>query len=503
VRRDSRESPLTVHKFFFVYLAVILIFGAGIYLVLERGKRLEGERTMAAAPGPVPHAGAVQTRAGPAEPRGHPAVLVDNLRHPLGLLLLQLIVIVSAARLLGALFRRFGQPAVIGEIVAGLVLGPSLLGAVAPRLFGFLFDTSSLATLKLFAEIGVVLFLFVVGLRLDLAGLRHKAQTAIVVSHASIVVPYFLGVLLSLFLYRQLAPASATFLAFALFMGIAMSITAFPVLARILTERHMAGTYLGSTAITCAAVDDVTAWSILAVVVAVVNSQGLLASAETIGLVLLFIAVMLWVVRPLLARLFAPSESGPAPGKTVIAGALILLVGSALTTQAIGIHALFGAFLAGAVMPRGARQRDALTARLEEVSSVLLLPVFFAFTGLRTEIDLLNDARSWLFCAVIVLVATAGKLGGSMLAARLTRLGWIDSFALGALMNTRGLMELIALNVGYELGILSPRVFTMMVLMALVTTLATGPLLSLADLLRRRTAMDATPQVSLARSEDR
>jgi Kef-type K+ transport system membrane component KefB len=490
-----------VRKFFFVYLAVILIFGAGIYLALERGKRLESERSVLATAEPAPHAGAARAREGLAESPGDQAPLAGNLR-PLGLLLLQLIVIVSVARLFGALFRRFGQPAVLGEIVAGIVLGPSLLGATAPRLFGFLFQPSSLAILKLLAEIGVVLFLFAVGLELDLGRLRHEAETAVVVSHASIVVPYFLGVVLSLFLYRQLAPAGVTFLAFALFMGIAMSITAFPVLARILTERRLAGTSLGSTAITCAAVDDVTAWSLLAVVVAVANSRGLLAAAVTIFLVLVFIAAMVWGVRPLLGRLFAPPGSGSVPGKTAMASAMILLLASALTTQAIGIQALFGAFLAGAVMPRGAKLRGALTRRLEKASSLFLLPVFFALTGLRTEIGLLNDARSWLLCAVIVVVATAGKLGGSMLAARLTRLGWIDSFALGALLNTRGLMELIALNVGYELGILSPRIFAMMVLMALATTLATGPLLSLADVLRKRTAAETIREVSLAPAED-
>jgi Kef-type K+ transport system membrane component KefB len=201
---------------------------------------------------------------------------------------------------------------------------------------------------------------------------------------------------------------------------------------------------------------------------------------------MLFIVFMLGIVRPLLARLLARTGSADPPGKTAMAGVLLLLFASALATEAIGIHALFGAFLAGVVMPRKAKLREALTERLEEVSSVFLLPLFFAFTGLRTQIGLLNDARSWLLCVVIILVATAGKLGGSMFAARLTRLGWIDSFALGALMNTRGLMELIALNIGYELGILSPRVFAMMVLMALTTTFATGPLLSLADVLRRR-----------------
>lgn len=457
-------------KSFFVYIATLLIFGLGIYAALERGERLERTRAAAAAPAPTPE---------DAE-RAVPAAL-DNLSHPLPLLLLQLITIVLAARLLGALFRRIGQPPVIGEIVAGILLGPSLLGAAAPGAFSFLFPPASIGLLKLFAEIGVLLFLFAVGLELDVERLRHRARTAVVVSHASIVVPYFLGVGLSLFLYEELAPAGVRFLPFALFLGIAMSITAFPVLVRILKERGLAGTSLGNTAVTAAAVDDVTAWSLLAMVVAVVGSRGVWAASGTILLTLVFIAAMLFAVGPLFRRLLARRAEREEPGKTAVAAVLIVLLASALTTEVIGIHALFGAFLAGVVMPRQRRFRAYLTERLEEFSSVFLLPLFFAFTGLRTKIGLLNDARSWLLCGLIILVATAGKLGGSMLAARMTGAGWYEAFALGALMNSRGLMELIALNVGYELGILSPRIFAMMVLMALVTTFATGPLLSLAD----------------------
>ncbi|PYM12627.1 MAG: hypothetical protein DMD81_23430 [Candidatus Rokuibacteriota bacterium] len=293
------------------------------------------------------------------------------------------------------------------------------------------------------------------------------APTALVVSHTSIVVPYALAVLLSLFLYRELAPVGITFLAFALFMGIAMSITAFPVLARILMDRRIAKTHLGTTAITCAAVGDVTAWTILALVVAIVSGRGPAASLITVGFTALFVAVMVCGVRPVLLRLFETSHRSEAPGSTAMAGVLVLILASAL-------------------MPRGPAVRRALTERIGELSSVFLLPVFFAFMGLRTEIGLLGDVRSWLLCLLLILVATAGKLGASMVAARLTSFDWIDSFALGALMNTRGLIELIALNVGYDLGILSRPMFTMMVLMAVVTTLATAPLLSLADVLRRR-----------------
>jgi Kef-type K+ transport system membrane component KefB len=451
------------------YVAITLIFGAGIYIALDLGKRHEANRALPAAEASAP------------EPARASGGLVENLRHPLPLLLLQLITIVLMARLLGALFRRIGQPPVIGEIVAGILLGPSLLGTVAPGAFAFLFAPSSVGLLKLFAEIGVLLFLFAVGLELDVDRLRHQAYTAIVVSHAGIVVPYFLGVVLSLFLYRDLAPAGVTFLSFALFMGIAMSITAFPVLVRILRERGMAGTRLGNTAITCAAVDDVTAWSLLAMVVAIAGSRGLWAATVTIVLTIAFILAMLFVVGPLLRRLLARRADREQPGKTAVAAVLVFFLASALTTELIGIHALFGAFLAGVVMPRQRRFRAFLSERLEEFASIFLLPVFFAFTGLRTRIGLLDDAESWLICLLIILVATLGKLGGSMLAARLTGVGWPDAFALGALMNARGLMELIALNVGYELGVLSPAIFTMMVLMALVTTFATGPLLSLSD----------------------
>ena len=464
-----------MRKLLFVYFVYVIGFGLGIYFILKQGQRLETSATRIAAPTGI-SAEIGTERAGPPTAHG---------RGRLPTLLLQLITIVLAARALGALFQRFGQPPVIGEIVAGIVLGPSLLGAVAPSVFQFLFPPASTDLLKLFAEIGVLLFLFTVGLELDVDRIRARAQTAVVLSHASIVVPYFLGVALSLVLYTEFAPAGVGFLPFALFMGIAMSITAFPVLVRILKERGLFATPLGSTAVTAAAVDDVTAWSLLAMVVAIAGSHGFWAASITMLLTLAFIGVMLFAVGPVFRRALTAHASQEEPGKTAVAAVLVLLLASALTTEWIGIHALFGAFLAGVVMPRERRFRAYLTERLEEFSSVFLLPLFFAFTGLRTKIGLLNDARSWLICGLIILVATAGKLGGSMLAARLTGTPWVDAFALGSLMNSRGLMELIALNVGYELGILTPRIFAMMVLMALVTTFATGPLLSLADRWRK------------------
>ena len=469
-----------------IYVSVILVFGAGLWAVLSAGRRLETPRpSPSAISNPESPVSGALPRSEAVSP-GVWAAVRSRLAHPLGRLLLQLIVIVLMARLCGSLFQKIGQPPVVGEILAGIVLGPSVFGALAPRGAAFVFEASSLGALRLLAEIGVLLFLFAVGLELDLSRLRHQAHTAVVVSHASIIVPYFLGVGLSYFLYPRLAPANASFAAFALFLGIAMSITAFPVLVRILRERGLSRTFLGGTAVTCAAVDDVTAWSLLAMVVAVANAQGAWASIRTVLLALAFILLTLRVAGPALRRAIGRHADAGEPGKTAVAGVLLFLLGSALATELIGIHALFGAFLAGVVMPRQAAFRGYLSQRLEEFSSIFLLPVFFAFTGLRTEIGLLRDAEGWLICLLIVLVATAGKLGASMLAAHLTGMGWLESFELGALMNTRGLMELIALNVGYELGILPPRIFTMMVLMALTTTFATGPLLALAERIRRR-----------------
>jgi Kef-type K+ transport system membrane component KefB len=470
-----------MHRNLLFYVAVLAVFGLGIYLTLEAGARLKpgGE---AAAQNAAPAAAPAQEPKHEAPPTGPARVLFENLRHPFSTLLLQVIVILVAARLAGALFRGMGQPAVIGEMTAGIVLGPSVLGALAPGAQSFLFPDSSMDFLKLLSQLGVIIFMFIVGLELNLQHLRQKADAAVLVSHASIVVPFFLGVALSLLIYTSMAPADISFSAFALFMGVAMSITAFPVLARIVQERGLYRTHLGSTAIACAAVDDVTAWCVLAIVVAVVRADGLGGASVTILLSLVFIGAMLLVVKPRAERLARGLRPGGAAGKAMIPWALAFMFTSALATEVIGIHALFGAFLAGVVMPPRVSVRSLLYGRLEALSAGVLLPLFFAFTGLRTQFGLLDDWQSWVMCAGVIAVAVAGKLGGSLLAARWTGMGWRESFSLGALMNTRGLVELIVLNLGYDLGILSPKVFAMMVLMALTTTCMTGPLLSLAGL---------------------
>lgn len=472
----------------FLYLTILTLVILPILGLLHEGSKLPPS---AGAPAVAKVAqGATHASSGASMLGG----LEQNLKHPLSHLFLQLLVIIGASRVVGGIFKTAGQPAVVGEMAAGILLGPSLFGLLAPDAFGFVFPVSSLDALRLFAQIGVCLFMFAVGMELDIRHVRQKAQTAVVVSHASIVFPYFLGVLLAWFLYRQFAGPGINFTSFALFMGISMSITAFPVLARILQERGLTRTFLGSTAITCAAVDDVTAWSLLAFVVAIANASSLAGAAVNLLFVLLFVVVMIWVVKPLLPRLLGESRlmrDEPSAGTLAVTTCVVLA--AAFCTEVIGIHALFGAFLAGTIMPEIAGLRKKLAVRVENFSSVLLLPLFFAFTGLRTQVGLLSGWQDWLICLGIIAVATAGKLGGSAFTARLTGMNWSDSLQLGALMNTRGLMELIALNIGYDLGILSPRIFTMLVIMALVTTALTGPLLTL---FRERDAMAGLPEPS-------
>ena len=475
-------------KTFLIYLLALVVFGAGIYATIEQGRKLDAPPSLVANGALPPAAPAALSGVEPSA--SLLANLQENLQDPLPRLFLQLIVIILVARLAGAFAVKIRQPAVIGEMIAGILLGPSLLGWWSLDAFHFIFPAASLGSLRLFSQLGVCLFMFVVGMELDLKELKQQAKTAVMVSQMSILFPYLLGVVSALFLFSSLAGAHTTFPVFALFIGISMSLTAFPVLARILQERGLTQTALGNTAIACAATGDVAAWSILTFVVAIAKAQSVLATAFTIGLVVLFVCLMLFWIRPRLPHwIDHVAQRSGAAGKGVIALVLVLLFTSALATDMMGIHALFGSFLAGLVMPSRGELREFLKLRLEHFSAVFLLPLFFAFTGLRTQVGLLNDSTGWMICLVLVLIATVGKLGGTMFTARLTGVNWHDSFALGALMNTRGLVELIALNIGYDLGILSPRIFAMLVIMALVTTCMTGPLLSFNNYLRSRKSL--------------
>ena len=389
--------------------------------------------------------------------------------------LLALVVVIIVARLLGALFRRFNQPAVIGEVIAGVLLGPSLLGRVAPGISSYLLPPAVAPFLGVLSQVGIILYMFLIGLELDTGLLRQRAHASVAISHASIIAPFLLGTGLSLWLYPRLSSSDVPFFVFALFMGISMSVTAFPVLARILTDRAMHKSRLGVIALACAAVDDVTAWCLLAFVVSVARSEPRRV-VPTLALTAAFIAAMFFVVRPLAAWFARTRKDIRQDSLAVI---FVALLASALVTEFIGIHAIFGAFLLGAVIPHDSELARDLTRKLNDLVIVLLLPAFFAFTGMRTQIGLVNGASEWLTCGLIILVASLGKFGGSTVAARISGLDWRQAASLGILMNTRGLMELIVLNVGLDLGVLSPTLFAMLVVMAIVTTLATSPILHL------------------------
>lgn len=392
-------------------------------------------------------------------------------------LLLALAVVVVTGRLLGALFRYVGQPPVIGEVVAGIMLGPSLLGSIAPDAYHFLLPQAVAPSLGLLSQLGVALYMFLVGVELDTDVWKGQLRATFTIAQSSIVVPFVLGAAFATAFAEDLAPAGIPLLHFVLFMGIAMSITAFPVLARILADTGLTRTDLGRLALASAAVGDVTAWCLLAFVVGVVQSgegSAVLPSVMTVA----YIAFMFYVVRPWVVR-WCRRISERAIGRDVIAAVIVGALVSALVTEWIGIHAIFGAFLMGAVIPHDSELARALEERIESLVTILLLPAFFAFAGMRTEVGLISSWSAWLTCAAIIAVATIGKFGGTLAGARLAGHDWSTSTSLGVLMNTRGLMELIVLNVGLDLGVISPTLFTMMVVMAIVTTVATTPLLAL------------------------
>ena len=395
-------------------------------------------------------------------------------------LLIQVAVVLVMARLVGWLFRKIHQPQVIGEMVAGILLGPSLLGWVSPGISTALFPPGSLGFLNSLSQVGLIFFMFLVGLELNLQHLRGRRHAAVLTSHVSIILPFLLGTLTALYLYPRLSDDRVKFIHFALFLGTAMSITAFPVLARILTERKLLRTQVGAVAIACAAIDDVTAWCLLAGVVLLVRASD---SITPLWLTLFgsatYIVAMSLVMRRVLSRLGLIYQKRGRITQDLMALILLLVFLSAWATEHLGIHALFGTFLMGVIMPRSQDFVRALSDKLEDITVVLLLPLFFAFTGLRTSIGLVSGAEMWFYCALIMAVAITGKFGGATLSARLTGMSWRESGAIGILMNTRGLMELVILNIGLEIGVISPTVFAMMVLMALVTTFMTTPLLEL------------------------
>ena len=456
-------------KNYLIYAVMLLLFGALIYMAIEEGDRFSH------------HAVASSTVAEDTPFTMFCQFVTDNLHHPLSILLIQIIAVLLMVRLFGFLFKHIGQPGVIGEIVAGIVLGASVLGYFFPDVFQALFPPESLTNLELLSQVGLVLFMFVIGMELDFSVLKNKINETLVISHAGILVPFFLGIVASYWIYEEYAAAQTAFLPFALFIGISMSITAFPVLARIIQERNMTKTSLGTLAIASAANDDVTAWCLLAVVIAIAKAGTFASALYAIGLTALYIIIMFMVVRPFLKKVGEVYANQEVINKTFVALILLILIISSTLTEIIGIHALFGAFMAGVVMPPSIGFRKVMMEKVEDIALVFFLPLFFAFTGLRTEIGLINSPALWGVCLLLITVAVAGKLGGCAVAARLVGESWKDSFTIGTLMNTRGLMELVALNIGYEMGVLPPSIFVILVIMALVTTFMTTPLLHLVE----------------------
>ncbi|MDH4224994.1 MAG: cation:proton antiporter [Deltaproteobacteria bacterium] len=400
-----------------------------------------------------------------------------ELHNPVLIFTLQVLLIMGVSRGIGLLLRGIGQPMVVAEVVAGILLGPSLFGWMAPGAFGVVFNEQSLPVLNTVSQFGLILFMFLVGLEMDFSLLKGRGRSTLLISTASITVPFILGAGVAWRLYGDWAAPGVALVPFILFLGTGMSVTAFPVLARILAEQRLLHTPVGGTAIAVAALNDITAWCVLAFVVAITKAQSLGTSAATLGLAAAYTGIMWWGVRPFLARLSALSQTreGVTQGKVALVVGMVLL--SAMATELIGIHALFGAFLFGALWPKTEGFVQQFAHKMEDLVLVVLLPLFFAYSGLRTQINLLDNPESWGVGGLLIAVAFAGKFIGGALPARFVGIGWRDSAALGVLVNTRGLMELVVLNIGLELGVITPVLFTMMVLMALVSTFMTSPLL--------------------------
>jgi Kef-type K+ transport system membrane component KefB len=390
---------------------------------------------------------------------------------------LELFVILLACRVVGVLAKRLGQPQVVGEMVAGVVLGPSVLGELAPGIQQALFPAGPANTvLYTAAQIGLVFYMFLIGLNFDVDLIKHRAGTAAAVSAAGIVVPLALGAVVAipllasgLFFGDGVTPIMAM-----MFIGASIATTAFPMLARIIFEKRLAGTHLGTLALACGATDDAISWCILAVVLAMHRGTPATAVVAIVGGILYAVLVLTAGRRAL--RVLGPmSERRNTVTAPMLSTVCIVLMACAWFTDTIGVYAIFGAFILGVAMPSGFFARH-LTATLEPLVTTFLLPLFFVYSGLNTQIGLVNTAALWAVTLCLLVVAIAGKGVACALAARLRGVPLPESVALGSLMNARGLIELILLNIGLEAGIITPTLFTILVLVAIVTTLMASPI---------------------------
>jgi Kef-type K+ transport system membrane component KefB len=452
------------------YLLMIVLFGSLMYIIVRQGEMRQPDEVVASLPDKPSN-----LREGFEAFR---QLLLRDVESPIAILLLQVIAILLTCRFFGWLFMKIGQPTVIGEILAGIVLGPSILGHFAPDVSDFLFREESLANINVLSQFGLILFMFAIGMELDISEVRRKLKETILISHTSTIVPFFFGMLTAYFVYDRYADPTTPFLSFALFIGISMSITAFPVLARIIQERGLTKSHLGTLTLASAANGDITAWCLLAVVIAIAQAGTMLSAIYSILFSGVYLLLMFFVVQPFLRMLGHIYHNKEVIDKGMVAFMFLILICSSYLTQLLGLHALFGAFIAGVVMPANIKFRKILTEKVEDVSLALFLPLFFVSTGLRTEIALLNTPELWWMCGIITLAAIIGKFGGAFFSARFVGENFKNSLYIGALMNTRGLMELVVLTIGYEMHILSPPIFVMLVLMTLVTTFMTAPLIA-------------------------
>jgi Kef-type K+ transport system membrane component KefB len=461
------------------YLLMIVIFGSLMYVIIRQGEMRQADEVFASLPDKQPSNLA----------EGFDAfcqLFLHDVESSIAVLLLQIIAILLTCRFFGWLFKKIGQPTVIGEILAGIVLGPSILGHFSPEISDFLFREDSLANINLLSQFGLILFMFAIGMELDIDEVRRKLKETILISHTSIIIPFFFGILTAYFVYDRYADQATLFLPFALFIGISMSITAFPVLARIIQERGLTKSNLGTITLASAANGDITAWCLLAVVIAIAQAGTMLSAIYSILFSGVYLLLMFFVVQPFLRVVGHIYHNKELIDKGMVALMFLILICSSYLTQILGLHALFGAFIAGVIMPTNIKFRKILTEKVEDVSLALFLPLFFVSTGLRTEISLLNTPELWGMCGIITLAAIIGKFGGAFFSARFVGESFENSLYIGALMNTRGLMELVILTIGYEMRILSPPIFVMLVLMTLVTTFMTAPLIAFIHFCFRR-----------------
>ncbi len=460
------------------YVIMVLVFGALMYFIAREGESQQLDNAILLttnAPNDLTEGFNVFRN-----------LLFNHIQSNLGILLLQIIVILLTCRLFGWLFMKIGQPTVIGEIVAGIVLGPSILGNLFPEVSAFLFPIESLQNINILSQFGLILFMFAIGMELNITEVRQKLKETILISHTSTIFPFFLGMVTAYFLYHKYAYESTPFLSFALFVSISLSITAFPVLARIIQEKGLTKTHLGTLSLASAANGDITAWCLLAVVVAIAQAGTMLSAIYNIVFSMVYLLIMAFVIRPFLQMIGNVYHNKEVVDKGLVALMFLLLITSSYLTEILGLHALFGAFIAGVVMPDNMKFRKIMTEKVEDVSLALFLPLFFVSTGLRTELGLLDSPELWTMCGIFIFVAILGKFGGTLVAARFVGENWKDSLYIGALMNTRGLMELVVLTIGYDMKILTPPIFVILVLMTLVTTFMTTPLISFIQFCYRK-----------------